>query len=371
MIKVIIYALTATNGGVENFLLNFWRRIDYSKFHFDFISIEDNSVFTNEILKSNSKIYYIPMRKSGIIRHEKAINDFFKEHGHEYDAVWFCANTLSDISFIKAAYHYKIPVRICHSHNTGNISSHPFSAFFHRLNKNKISRYATDFWACSKKAAEWLYPSKILKANAVVLIHNAIEANKFAFNPNDRDRMRKSLGLEGRFVVGHVGRFSLQKNHDFLLDIFSEIYKKNTKAVLLLIGTGELLNSVQVKVKKLHLEKAVRFLGSRQDVAFIMQAMDVFLFPSQFEGLPVVLIEAQAAGLPSYTSAGVVTQEAKITDLLHYISLDKSATYWAERVLKSRAIVRRNTYSIIVAKSYNVESEACKLQKLLAKYKCL
>ncbi|MPN27126.1 Glycosyltransferase Gtf1 [bioreactor metagenome] len=174
--------------------------------------------------------------------------------------------------------------------------------------------------------------------------------------------MRSELNLENQLVIGHVGRFTDQKNHTFLIDIFFEIHKQKQNSRLILVGSGDKEDEIKEKVNTLGISDSVLFIGFKSDVSDYMQVMDMFLFPSKFEGLGLVLIEAQAAGLPSFTSASVVPEEAKVTDLLQYISLKKSAETWAKIILDA-TLQRKDTYNEICSAGYEIKSAAYKLEK--------
>ena len=184
--------------------------------------------------------------------------------------------------------------------------------------------------------------------------------------------MRKQLGIEDKFVIGHVGRFDVQKNHMFLLDVFSEILKKEKNSVLVLVGTGVLENQILQKIEKLCIRENVILLGARNDVHLIMQSFDIFLFPSLFEGLGVVLIEAQASGLRCYTSEGCVPQEAKVTNLLNYISLNKSSSEWANIIFETymnNETIRKDTRNELINAGYSVKDNIKWLEEFYL-YEC-
>ena len=369
--KILVYALTETLGGIESFLIKYCTRLaENKKIEFDFISVKPQVACTNDIQKMKAHIYYFPTRRDSFCDHYKVMDKFFRDHASDYNAVWFNANDLSDIGFLKLSRKYNIPVRICHSHNSGSDRS-IISKIFHLYNRYHIMQYATDFWACSIDAAKWLFPRDLVKSNQITIVHNAIEADKFQYNPVVRQKMRQKLGIDNKFVIGHVGRFQLQKNHDYLIDIFQAVHLINKNSVLILIGDSGLYDSggglrkkIEKRVKELELEDVVLFLGSRNDVHEIMQAMDVFVFPSLFEGLGIVLIEAQAAGLPVIASDAIPI-EAECTNLLYRINLTCTPSEWAEKILKHALSKRENTYTQIVRNGYNLDNETIKLQKLI------
>jgi glycosyltransferase involved in cell wall biosynthesis len=214
-----------------------------------------------------------------------------------------------------------------------------------------------------------MFGEKCFAAGEVHVIPNAIDPGKYAFSIDDRQSVIKELELENKFVVGHVGRFAYQKNHLFLVDIFYEIYKQNSNAVLLLVGAGKLEASIRKKVDKLGLTQHVLFMGIRNDVPKLLQAMDVFIFPSTYEGLGVVLIEAQAAGLKCYASETGIPKEAKITNLLEFISLSSGAQVWAETVLSNKdTSSRRETKDEVIKAGFEINSAS---KNLLTLYQTL
>jgi len=356
-IRILQIFSIMNRGGSESLVMNLCRSIDRSKIQFDFlINREEKGAYDDEILELGGKIYYIPhMSKVGHFKYIKELKSFFLNH-KEYRIIHSHLNTWSGVIFI-VAKKIGIPIRIAHSH-----ASYPHYPFFEMLykqySKSLISRNATHYFACSKAAGKWLFGSKKVKNGGVVIFNNAIDAKKFSYNENIRNKYRAELNLVGKFVVGNVGNFSLPKNHEFLIKIFIELYKRNKNTVLLLIGNGKLIYKIQEKVKKLDLKNSVKFLGTRSDIPDLLQAMDVFLFPSLYEGLPLTLVEAQAAGLKIIAS-DTITEEIKLTDLIDFISLKKPSVYWAEKVLKyADGYERKNTYKEICNTGYDVKKNA-------------
>ena len=202
----------------------------------------------------------------------------------------------------------------------------------------------------------------------VTIIHNAIDLEKFKFNKTIRNEIRKKLNISpDEIVVGNVGRFTDQKNHEFLIDVFNELYNKNSKYKLLLIGTGKKEKFIKAKVKKLKLNKNVLFMGYKSNSNEYMQAMDLFVFPSKFEGLGIVLIEAQANGLICFTSKDRVPYDAKVSKLLNFIPLKNNKEEWAEEILKAD-IKRKNVEKQIKEKGYNIKDEIKKIEKLYIEF---
>lgn len=238
---------------------------------------------------------------------------------------------------------------IAHSHN----SSTPglLRNILHRLNKPRILHYATDFFACSKVAGKWLFDEKTMQSDRFHIIHNALHVEKFFYNETTRQKIREELGVENRFVVGHVGRFEEQKNHEFLIDIFNEIAKEREDAVLLLIGDGELKEQITAKVQEYAIENQVQFLGVRKDIPQLWNAMDVFVFPSLFEGLPLVALEAQASGVCS-VMADTISKEVKITDAVTFLPLAHNEKEWKECILEPGDAGRTEVQNTIIKEQF-------------------
>jgi glycosyltransferase involved in cell wall biosynthesis len=327
-------------GGLETFIMNVYRNIDRKKVQFDFlVHTYKECAYDQEIKNLGGKIYSVPARSEGIIKNYKAINDFFKNHP-EYIVVHQHVSSLTYIEPLRAAKRNNVPICIIHSHNTRQ-SGNKIHKYLHYWNKLLIRTLATHYFACSDFAARWLFGKRQYNKGEFTIINNGIEFNRFKFNHQTREEYRLKLKIENKFVIGHVGRFTYQKNHYFLVDIFKACIEKKPDSVLILVGDGELRNNVEKKCDSLGLKEKVIFTGVRSDISNLVQAMDVFIFPSYFEGLPVALVEAQAAGLICFASDSI-TKQVNIGDLINYISLDFSADYWAEQIIKVVGNYRRS-----------------------------
>ena len=283
---------------------------------------------------------------------------------HSYQVIHInTSNMFAEIPVLCAAKKVGIATRIIHSHNSSMGTDHPVKRMLLKcrvaldIGRGIVAKLATHYFACSQLAAEWLFPAHIVESGKVMLVKNGIDSARFQFNREIREKYRSEMGLTDKFVVGNVGRFSFAKNHTFLLDIFAEIHKRKPESVLLLIGEGELEEEVQKKTDDLHLTDCVCFLGLRSDVNCLLQTMDVFVLPSFFEGLPIVAIEAQAAGLEMVMS-DAVSREAGITELAEFISLDQEAEVWADRILQLYGYSRRNMCEEIMAAGYDMAGTA-------------
>ncbi len=340
-------------GGVEAVVMNYFRHIDRTKVQFDFIAQETSTrVPREEIEKLGGRVFYLPPYKH-ICKYRKALYRILKENG--YTIVHSHINTLSVFS-LSVAKKAGIKVRIAHSHSTSNKKEWKRN-FLKNLLRPFSKRYATHFFACSEYAGKWLFGKRAFEDGKVKIINNAIEPEKFAYNPAERDALRSELGLDGKYVIGHVGRFVAQKNHSFLIDVFDDLQKRDKDARLLLVGDGPLLTETERKVRDLGLADKVVFAGVRSDVERFYQAMDCFVLPSLYEGLPVVGVEAQAAGLPVVAS-DAMTEETKITPLLKFIRLGQSAANWSGAIEKYKNFERVSSCEMISAAGYDIDREA-------------
>lgn len=357
-LRVLHVVSIMNRAGLETMLMNYYRHIDHSKIQFDFLTHrEEKGDYDDEIRQLGGRIYHAPaIGIRNLFLYDKEVTRFFKNHKREYQIVHSHLDALSAFP-LKSAHSAGIPVRIAHSH-TSNFPK-DIKLPFRLLSKKMIPNYTTDYMGCSQEANQFMFGSR--GENALIL-PNAIDAKLFAFDPEKREMMRKKLHLENQFVVGHIGRFDTAKNQAFVVDIFSHIHTTYPKSTLVMIGRGEKEPLVRDKVKKVGLEKDVCFLGNRGDVSDLLQSMDVFIFPSLFEGLGIVLLEAQAAGLHCLTSAQVVPQEAQITDLLEYVDLKVEAKVWADKALQYRTYCRKCVTEQVVKAGYDICDQAEWLQ---------
>ena len=357
--RVLQVVTTMNRGGLETMLMNYYRHVDRERVQFDFLEHrKEHSAYDDEIESLGGKIYRLPRLVPWSKSYLSALNQFFDEHPG-YKIVHVHQDCLSSV-ILKAAAQHDIPVRIAHSHNANQNKNlkYPIKLWY----RHSIPQYATNLFACGKDAGDWMFNGAPYQ-----IVNNAIDAVAYAYDPEKRIEMRQKLGLRDELVVGHVGRFNPQKNHLFLLDIFAVLLKKEPNAALLLVGGGEDMPKIQAKAQTLGIEEHVRFLGIRSDVADLMQAMDVFVFPSLYEGLPVTMVEAQAAGLPCLIS-DKVPSECILTDaLVDILPLLAEPEIWAEKILEKQSIPRIDHRTEIVAHGFDITTEAVKLQEFYLK----
>ena len=336
-------------GGVESVIMNYYRHIDHSKIQFDFICDEDSTrIPYEEIKKLGGRVFLVPKYQK-LPKYLKALEKLFKEN--KYRIVHANINTLS-VFPLYAAKKAGVPVRISHSHSTSNIKE-----WKRNLIKNLLrpfsKRYATDYFACSELAGRYLFGNKTFDRGEVKIVHNAIDIDKFKFDEVARKKLRKEFGIkDSTIVVGHVGRFVQTKNHIFLLDVFKEYHEKNQDSKLLLVGSGPLEDKIKKKVEKLDLKESVLFLGQRDDVNKLYSVMDVFCLPSLYEGLPVVGVEAQAAGLPCVFS-DKITNNIILDDNSRMLSIKKSRHHWP-KYIESVELNNKQRTNIKLNKEFNI-----------------
>lgn len=355
MIRVLQVVTYMGRGGLETMLMNYYRHMDRQKVQFDFlVHRQERAAFDDEIEALGGKIYRLPRLVPWSKSYLSALNRFFDEHP-EYKVVHVHQDCLSSV-ILKVAAQHNVPVRVAHSHSASQDKNlkYPIKLWY----KRSIPRYATDLFACGRNAGDWMFGGAPYRT-----LNNAIDVAAYRCDAAKRAAVRHRLGFADELVIGHVGRFNPPKNHPFLLEIFSALLKKEPNAILLLVGGGDDMPKIQAKARELGITGHVRFLGVRSDVADLMQAMDVFVFPSLYEGLPVTMVEAQASGLPCIIS-DKVTEECIITSgLVDVMPLSASADAWADKILEKRAIPRTDHSEEVAAHGFDITAEAIKLQE--------
>lgn len=353
MIRILQVVTHMNRGGLETMLMNYYRHIDREQVQFDFLTHRSyDGDYGEEIKSLGGKIYHLPMLNPFSSGYKKALRNFLNEH-KEYKIIHVHQDCLSSV-ILKEAKKCGVPIRVAHSHCSSQDKDlkYPVKLFY----KQFIAKYATKLFACGNDAGNWMFGGA-----PFTVLNNAIDAKSYIFDNNKHDEQRLKWGIQSNeILVGHVGRFSPPKNHVFLLDIFNEV-QKNVPAKLILVGDGELRPEIEDKIKSLRLEDKVILTGVRSDVADLLQMMDVFVFPSNYEGLPVTMVEAQASGLPCLISDKVPI-ECKKTDLVQQLPLNMSAVKWADEVIKAANIERKNTYEQIVHADFDIVANAKKLQ---------
>lgn len=347
MIRVLHVIGAMDRGGAESMIMNFYRKIDRSKYSFDFLVHEERECdFDKEIRELGGNIFRIPRYKIyNYSKYKKEVKKFFAAH-HDYDIVHgHICSYINIYSSIAKSYGIKT---IAHSHSAN------FGFSLDTIFTNVVSfhtKFIDDYFiGCSKRAGLDRYGSKIVESNRFDVLCNGIDVTKYRFDEMKRNELRAKLGIEDKLVIGHVGRFTYAKNHEFLIEVFNELQTVRPDSVLLLFGRGELEDDVKTQVQELHIENKVQFMGVVSNVYDYLNALDVFVFPSRFEGLGIVLIEAQASGLPCIIN-DTLTGEINLTDQVRRISLNAPKINWVNTILDAKVENRLNGYEIVTSTS--------------------
>lgn len=360
----VLQVVTIMNlGGIENFLMSLYRNIDRNKVQFDFlVHRKEKGTFDGEIQSLGGNIYQIDaLQPLKYFEYKSKLKSFFKEHP-EFRIVHSHLNANSSI-VLSIAKSSGIPVRIAHAH----IDTAGGRNKYLKIQLKKIlTRYSTKNFACAKTAGEWLYGKHPFE-----LFPNSIDPKKFEFNKDYRSSIRKSLGIQDDdFVIGNIARFNHQKNHKFILKIFADYLKINSRSKLLLIGDGELRNEIENKIRDYGITEKVILTGAVKNANEYLNAMDLFLFPSLFEGLPVTLVEAQCNGL-SVLMSDSITNEIILTDLIQFKSLSQSSNFWAQEIqqlLENYNENERSKYlNFILNSNYDISKSVKKLEEFYTK----
>lgn len=347
-------------AGVESFIMNVYRNIDREKVQFDFIvHNKEKKFFDDEIEKLGGRIYRFTYKDDkNLFKYIKDLNKFFREH-KEYNIVHGHMQSMMPLYLLIARLN-KVPIRIAHSHN-GNYEKTMKGFVLHIF--SKFSKYVSNKrWACSAVAGKYLFGKKEFD-----VIYNGIDINKFKYDEKSRFKIREELNIDdSTFVIGHIGRFELQKNHVFLVEIIKKIIEEKSirKIKVWLIGEGKLQKDIEEKVKNYNLDANIEFLGIRKDISRLYQGMDCFVLPSLYEGLPVVGVESQISGLKCFFS-NTITEEVKISDRASFIKLDENE--WVKEIIeysKKRNVQR----DVEFENKFDIEEISKKIQERYIKY---
>lgn len=344
MIRVLQVVNIMDRAGIENMLMNYYRNIDKAEVQFDFLTHRPIAgAYDEEIRALGGEIFYAPrLYPQNYKAYFKYMEKFFATH-KEYKIVHSHIDSMSYLPLL-AAKRAGIPIRIAHSHST--FIDFDIKWPLKQLFRKKIVEVATHYAACSLDAGTYLFAKKKSK-----IIYNAIDIKKFGYDMHERQKKRNELNLNDKFVIGHVGRFTKAKNHYFIINVFCQVAKKNEKYFLLLVGAGELKNKIQGYIEKKGLENRVLILSDRDDVNQLYQAMDLFVFPSKYEGLGMGAVEAQISGLKTIVS-DQVPGEVKISDEIEFLKLNEKL--WVEEILHVESEKRKTNY----CEKYNIEEAA-------------
>lgn len=359
-------------GGAESRIMDLYRAMDREEIQFDFLvhqkdpRVRRQEFYDEEIRRLGGYIYVLPkFQVYNYWFYRKAVQDFFARH-HEFSVVQGHMTSTAGI-YLPVAKRSGVPITVAHSRNAG-VEKGP-KGIATRFFRRNLAGKADYCFACSYLAGEDVFGKEAVTAGKVKIIHNAIDTEKFTYDSEKRARVREELGLVKKLTVGHVGRFNYQKNHPFLIEIFASLCEIRPDAVLLLLGEGPDKEKIREQCKKLGIEEKVRFLGNQKHPEDYYQAMDLFVLPSFFEGLPGVLVEAQASGLRCFVS-DTITREAAATELVTYLSIEKPAKEWAEAMLKAASYERQNTCRRMKDAGFDVAAQAAGYCRFYQKGDC-
>ena len=308
--RVLVVGMTFNPGGIESVIMEHYRKIDRTKIQFDFIITDEHMAYENEAIALGARIYHIHSRHDNVRLFYADLDAFMAMHASEFGAIWVNLCNLINLNWLKYAKKYGIPKRIIHCHNSKNMDD-ALHGFVHVINRQKVRKYATDFWTCSEDAIDWFYGKGIRKEPGYLYIPNAINPLDCQFDSTIRLKVRNDMQWNNKIILGNVGRLHSQKNQGFLIHSLSTLLKSDSRYKLVLIGDGEERESLEREIILLGLEDSVELLGMRKDIKQLYQGLDVFLLPSLYEGVSIALLEAQANGLPclisdTQSSAGIV-----------------------------------------------------------------
>lgn len=357
MLKVLHTIPALDGGGADRILYDYTTRM-MDEFQFDFIVHTDYvGILETELISKGCRIFHIPPLHENKNEYKRRIEEIIRDG--KYDII-HVSQGYRGLFFLYYAKKYGVKTRIAHSH-MAYIPESLKEKIIRNISTVFVKYLATNLFACGNDAAKWMWGKKAFHHDKVFIMKNAIDTKRFAFSEDKRSQIRKEFNVEGKFVIGNVARFSYQKNHEFLIHTFSEIKKSRENAVLMLVGRGELESDVKKQVEELGIQDSVIFTGVRNDVPDLLNAMDVFALPSRFEGLPVILVEVQANGLPTLVSEHV-TREIDICTNINYLPL--SIEQWVESLSILEMVRDEKSLNSVSKQGYNIEIEAEKIKKI-------
>lgn len=342
-------------GGIESMVMNYYRNLDKDRLQVDFVFFGDGiGLYDEELQNHGSRLFHLPIKSKHYIKSQRAMKSLLLTE--QYDVVHANLNAAGILAAMKMAKKCRVPMRIAHAHSTNHGTINKIRWLLNDYARKNISKYSTHNFACSDIAGEWYFGK-----GQFVIVPNAIDAERFLFNSKVRNRVREDFECKDELVIGHVGNLGYPKNQIFLLHMFARMIEKGIHAQVWLIGEGEDHEELEHLAETLQISSKVKFLGKRQDVHELMQAMDVFVLPSFFEGFPVVVVEAAAADLPCVISDSI-TEMALLSDKVRMDSLNDEMDKWISDIEEVCRNERQNSLKLISEKGFNIKIEAKKLE---------
>lgn len=355
MKKILIFGMTSGYGGIESFIMNVYRNIDHEKYQFSFVKSEDTIAYEDELLEDQVPIYRVTSRSENARQHYHDIEALFQKE--KYDVVWTNRCMLNSIAELKYAKKYGCPIRIMHAHSSKNTGS-TITQLLHSFNKRRLDRYCTLKFTCSGEATTYFYTSK----EDVILIRNGLDVQKYLYDEDKDKAMRASFGFQKELILGHIGRFTFEKNQKFALDIFQRVHQELPDAKLLLCGKGPLFEECKAYARELGIQESVKFLGEVKNIPELLQCMDIFIFPSLFEGLPYAALEAQFSGAKCFISKHV-SPEVVLCEETEVLEIEDSSL-WADRILHHQDF-QKIRHDELLASDFNISVTCKQIEGLL------
>lgn len=351
--RLLCIVSSMDTGGAETFLMKIYRELDRREYQIDFcVTTSERGFYDDEIASLGGRVHRIPKKSENFLKYALELRKIVSNNEYKYV---LRASTHSlvalDLLIAKFGGAKRLIFRSTNSNIIGGINKR----FLHYLFCFLPKLVPTTKIAPSIEAGRFVFGGRAIKNNEILILNNGINIKKFSFEQQKREQVRKEMDLEDSFVVGHIGRFVDQKNHRFLIEIFDSIQQKKKNAKLLLIGTGELQRDIETQISQLGFMDKVYFLGIRSDIAPLLMAMDVMLFPSLYEGMPNVIIEAQATGLNCVVS-DAVTKDCDITGLVKFLSLEVPSSEWADEIVSMSCNSRENIEKYFIERKYDIQS---------------
>lgn len=364
-IRILHVTEMLSAAGIESFIMNMYRHMDRRKVQFDFLVLRNQKEFyDDEIEKLGGKKYYVQSsKKNTLLRiwdESRKIEMFLKKHSYKIIHIHY--TTPLRAPYLKAALGAGVPVRIYHAHSAMVSGKSKLKLLIYKYYRGKIAQWATDYFACSQAAAEWIFLPQLIENDNVKIVFNGIDTQRFKYNEKKRNEIRTFLGIENQFVVVHTGRFIEQKNQKFVLEIFNQLSRIFPNSKLLLLGEGKLLDEMKEYAITLGIEQNVIFLGVKSNVEDYLCASDCYLMPSLYEGLPVAAVEAECTGLPCVLSENI-THEVALQEDITFISLKAPIDEWCKQILKYKEHARKDGSVIVENSGYGIQVGANNLQK--------
>lgn len=355
--NILIEGMTNNMGGKETYIINVFKLLKKLHYRVYFIAYNNQIAYEEDLIEQGAVIIRLPARNEGYWKFCKALDDLFKKN--TFDVIWSHKTTLSSCEALSIAKKNKVRIRIIHSHSSANMGGR-FTYIMHIINKIRIRYIANRYIACSEEASKWFYGN-----HDSIILKNAINLSSFKFNKEMREKIREKYSIGNEIVVGHVGRFGLEKNHIKIIEVFAELCKNNQNVKLVLCGDGEQRDCVEQCIFKYGLDEDVILTGVINNVNEILQAFDVFIMPSLFEGLPFVLIEAQAAGLRCVVS-DTVSKESDVAGWNTFLPLSADIKTWAKEVKNAaRPNDRKKGFELLKSKGFDIADNIKVIEKII------